>query len=140
MKGVAALLAKTLFPHYRLPRQVISDRDTWITAKLIKEWCNTLGIEQNISTAYHPQTDGQSERANQWVEQYLWMFINHQQNNWADLVLGKFGLVQVFALFFSTPNQMGVPFGGSFDSEVWINLKKPQAGLRVQFGVWQKRA
>jgi len=56
------------------------------------------------------------------------------------LVLGKFGLVQVFALFFSTPNQMGVPFGGSFDSEVWINLKKPQAGLRVQFGVWQKRA
>ncbi len=44
------------------------------------------------------------------------------------------------ALFFSTPNQTGVPFGGSFDSEVWINLKKTQTGLRVQFGVWQKRA
>ncbi len=56
------------------------------------------------------------------------------------IVLGKFGSVQVFALFFSTPNQTGVPFGGSFDSEVWINLKKPQTGLRVQFGVWQKRA
>ncbi len=70
-KGVAALLAKTLFPHYGLPRQVISDRDAQITAKLIKEWCNTLGIEQNISTAYHPQTNGQSERANLWVEQYL---------------------------------------------------------------------
>ncbi len=48
-------------------------------------------------------------------------------------MLGKFGLVQVFAL-------TGVPFGGSFDSEVWINLKKTQTGLRVQFGVWQKRA
>ncbi len=56
------------------------------------------------------------------------------------LVLGKFGSVQVFALFFSTPNQTGVPFGGSFDLEVWINLKKTQTGLRVQFGVWQKRA
>src|SRR6266702_1857474 len=85
-KGVAALLAKTLFPHYGLPRRVISDRDTRLTAKLIKEWCDTLDIEQNISTAYHPQTDGQSERANQWVEQYLQMFINHQQDNWADLL------------------------------------------------------
>ena len=85
-KGVAALLAKTLFPHYGLPRRVISDRDTRLMAKLIKEWCDTLDIEQNISTAYHPQTDGQSERANQWVEQYLQMFINHQQDNWADLL------------------------------------------------------
>ncbi len=85
-KGVAALLGKTLFPHYGLPRRVISDRDTRFTAKLTKEWCDTLDIEQNISTAYHPQTDGQSERANRWVEQYLRMFINHQQNNWADLL------------------------------------------------------
>src|SRR6266702_8143645 len=51
------------------------------------------------------------------------------------VVLGKFSSVQVFAIFFSTPNQTGVPFGGSFDSEVWINLKKTQTGLRVQFGV-----
>ncbi len=49
-------------------------------------------------------------------------------------MLGKFGLVQVFALFFSTTNQTGFPFGGSFDSEVWINLKKTQTELRVQFG------
>ena len=42
-----------------------------------------LGITQNLSTAYHPQMDGQSERTNQWLEQYLQIYGNHQQDNWA---------------------------------------------------------
>jgi hypothetical protein len=39
-------------------------------------------IDQNISTAYHPQTDGQLERTNQWLEQYLQIYGNFQQNDW----------------------------------------------------------
>ena len=39
-----------------------------------------------MSSAYHPQTDGQSERTNQWVEQYLRIYINHAQDNWASLL------------------------------------------------------
>ncbi|SJK99624.1 uncharacterized protein ARMOST_02932 [Armillaria ostoyae] len=39
---------------------------------------------QNTSTAFHPQTDGQTERVNQEIEKYLWIFINHQQNDWMD--------------------------------------------------------
>ena len=77
-EGVAKLYARTVLPHYGLPRRVISDRDPRFTATFTRRLCEDLGIEQNISTAYHPQTDGQSERANQWVEQYLRMFINHQ--------------------------------------------------------------
>src|SRR6266478_4111957 len=42
-----------------------------------------LNIKQNISTAYHPQTDGQSERTNQWLEQYLRIFGNGAQTDWA---------------------------------------------------------
>jgi hypothetical protein len=49
----------------------------------MKELCNTLGIEQNLSTAYHPQTDGQTERINQEVEAYLRAFINYRQNDWS---------------------------------------------------------
>jgi hypothetical protein len=45
-----------------------------------------LNIAQNISTAYHPQTDGQSERANQRVEQYLRIYGNEYQNDWAALL------------------------------------------------------
>ena len=43
-----------------------------------------LGIESKLSTAFHPQTDGQMERVNQELEQYLRMFINHRQEQWPD--------------------------------------------------------
>jgi hypothetical protein len=50
-----------------------------------------LGIQQNISTAYHPHTDGQSERSNQWLEQYLRFWVNEHQDDWAQyLPLAKF--------------------------------------------------
>ena len=44
----------------------------------------TLGVQQNISTAYHPQTDGQSERTNQTMENLLRIFCNHQQDDWVE--------------------------------------------------------
>ena len=69
--GVAKLYAQNVFPHYGILKRVISDRDTRFTASLTKELCRILNIQQNISSAYHPQTDGQSEQSNQWVEQFL---------------------------------------------------------------------
>ena len=41
-----------------------------------------MGITQNVSMAYHPRMDGQSERSNQWLEQYLHFWVDHQQTNW----------------------------------------------------------
>jgi Integrase zinc binding domain len=70
-KGVAKLYAKKVFPHYGLPHRVILDQDPYFTSKWTGELCHILGVDQNISTAYHPQMDRQSERTNQWLEQYL---------------------------------------------------------------------
>jgi len=60
------------------------DREAQFTAGMMKELNQILGIDTKLSTAYHPQTDGQTERMNQDLEQYLRMFINHQQEQWPD--------------------------------------------------------
>ena len=51
---------------------------------MIKELNNLLGIQTKLSMAYHPQTDGQTEKMNQKLEQYLRVFINHRQEQWPD--------------------------------------------------------
>jgi hypothetical protein len=81
---VAELYGKHVFPHYGIPRKVIFDRDPQFTGRFTATLCAKLGIKQNLSTAYHPQTDGQSEQTNQWLEQYLRIFRNYSQNNWAN--------------------------------------------------------
>ena len=50
----------------------------------MKELNNLLGIQTKLLTAYHPQIDGQTERMNQELEQYLRVFINHRQEQWPD--------------------------------------------------------
>ena len=50
-------------------------------AGLTRELNKMLGIETKLSTAYHPETDGQTERTNQELEQYLRMYVHHRQNN-----------------------------------------------------------
>jgi len=81
-EGVVQLYLTHVLPHYGLPKKIISDRDPRFTSRFGKELCRLLDICQNISTAYHPQTDRASERANQSLEQYLRMFCGTQQNNW----------------------------------------------------------
>ena len=57
----------------------------------MKELNKMLGIETKLSIAYHPQTDGQTERTNQKLEQYLRMYVNHRQNNWLEwLAIAEF--------------------------------------------------
>ena len=78
----AALYAKHVFARFGLPSKIISDRDPQFASKFMQELCKVLGIHQNISTAYHPRTDGQSEHSNQWLEQYLHFWVNERQDDW----------------------------------------------------------
>ena len=79
----AALYVTHVFVRFGLPNRIISDRDPRFASKFSRELCRILGIQQNISTAYHPRTDGQSERTNQWLEQYLRFWVNERQDDWA---------------------------------------------------------
>ena len=67
-----------------LPESVVSDRGPQFVAELTKELNKMLGIQTKLSTAFHPQTDGQMERMNQELEQYLQFFIEHRQKDWPE--------------------------------------------------------
>ena len=83
-EAVTNLFKERVFPYMGIPTKLISDWDTRFTSSWFKELCCTIGIDQNMSTAYHPQTDGQSERTNQTMEGLLQIFCNHQVDNWAE--------------------------------------------------------
>ena len=74
VEGVAVLIPKHVFARFGVLKKFISDRDTRFTSKVAREYCNKFKIQQNMSTAYHPRTDGQAERMNQEVEVYLRMY------------------------------------------------------------------
>ena len=76
-------LMQEVFKHHGLPDKIISDRGSQFAAKVTQEMYNKLNITVALSTAYHPQTDGQTERVNQDLETYIRLFCNHRQNNWA---------------------------------------------------------
>lgn len=83
-EGLAKLYRNYVWKDFGLPSKIISDRASTFTSKFMTELNRLLGIQTNISSAYHPQTDGQTERLNQEVEQYLRLFVNEQQNNWSE--------------------------------------------------------
>jgi hypothetical protein len=85
-KGIAQLYFEHLFPWFSILKWIISDQDPRFTSHFTKAVCKVTGIQQNISTAYHPCTDGQTECMNQWVENYLCAFVTGRQNDWSKLL------------------------------------------------------
>ena len=83
-EGLAKLFRDNVWKLHGLPESVISDRGPQFAAEITKKLNKMLGIETKLSTAYHPETDGQTERTNQELEQYLRMYVNYRQNNWVE--------------------------------------------------------
>jgi len=81
--GVAQLYFDNVYRWFGLPSKVISDRDPRFTSHFGHALANKIRAKQNLSTAFHPQTDRLSERKNQWVEQYLCLIANAQQEDWS---------------------------------------------------------
>ena len=84
VEGLARLFWNNMWKLHRLPESVVSDRRPQFAAELTKELNRMLGIETRLSMAFHPQTDGQMERMNQELEQYLRLFVEHKQKNWLE--------------------------------------------------------
>ena len=84
--GLAEVIINVVVQHHGLPDSIISDQGAIFTYKFWASLCYFLGIKRRLFTAFHPQTDGQTERQNSTMEVYLHAFVNWEQNDWARLL------------------------------------------------------
>ena len=84
VEGLARLFRDNVWKSYRLPESIVLDRGSQFAAELTRELNKMLEIKTKILTSFHLQTDGQIERINQELEQYLQFFVDHRQNNWPE--------------------------------------------------------
>ena len=82
--GAAKLFRDHVWTQHGWPKKIVSDRGQQFAAKFTIELNKLLGIQTALSTAYHPQTDGQTERTNQELEQYLRLYTNFMQDDWSN--------------------------------------------------------
>uniref|UniRef100_A0A0W0F853 Reverse transcriptase-rnase h-integrase n=1 Tax=Moniliophthora roreri TaxID=221103 RepID=A0A0W0F853_MONRR len=88
---VAEMLIQHLYKRFGLPDRIISDRDPRFAAEVFQEMGKQLSIKHSMSTAFHPQTDGETERVNRELEVYLRMFCAKEQTRWKEyLSLAEF--------------------------------------------------
>ena len=85
-EDTAHLYLRHVFKHHGLPADIVSDRGSQFTAKFFTRLLDLCKTRSNKSTAFHPQSDGQTERVNQVLEQYLRIFCDYQQDDWYDLL------------------------------------------------------
>jgi hypothetical protein len=82
--GIARLFRDHVWKLHGIPEEVISDRGPQFVSQFMHELSKFLDIKIAASTTFHPQTDGQTERVNQEIEQYLRVFVNQCQDDWYD--------------------------------------------------------
>ena len=77
-EGIAKIYRDNIWKLHGVPRKILSDWGLQFALKFIEEFTRVLGTTRQLSTAYHPQTDGQTERINQEIEMFLWHYVNYQ--------------------------------------------------------------
>ena len=83
-EGLVRLFRDNIWKLHGLPESMVLDRGPQFATELTKELNKMLGIETRLSTAFHLQIDGQTERMNQELEQYLRFFVDHRQKDWLE--------------------------------------------------------
>lgn len=83
---LVTLLVQNVVKLHGLPRTITSDREAQLTSKVWKAWCETLQIKSNMSTSFHPESDGQTERVNQVLKQYLRCYVFKQHGSGVNLL------------------------------------------------------
>jgi hypothetical protein len=78
-EALAYSFCKTIIADHDMPKVIISDKDKWLTSNFWKSLMKKFGSKQMMTSAYHPQANGQAERLNQTLEQYLRHYLNENK-------------------------------------------------------------
>jgi transposase InsO family protein len=84
---VAQIFFREIVRHHGIPDAIVSDRDSKFMSKFWQALWTELGTKLKISTSYHPQTDGQTERSNRTLEEMLRAYVNYAQDNWDEKLI-----------------------------------------------------
>ena len=83
-EGIAKIYRNDIWKLHGIPRKILSDRGPQFASKFMEEFTKALGTKRQLSTAYHLQTDGQTERINQEIGMFLQHYVNYQQDDWTN--------------------------------------------------------
>ena len=85
-KDLAMLFVMHVFSKHGVPEHVTSNRSPEFVSRFFHSLGKALDMKLHFTSGYHLEGDGQTERTNQTLEQYLWIFCNYQQDNWYTLL------------------------------------------------------
>ena len=83
---MAITFIERYIPYHGFLKAIVNDKETQFTSAIWAILCKTLGIKRRLSSAYYPETDGATERANQVIQPYLRAYTTFSQDNWEDLL------------------------------------------------------
>ena len=83
-EGIAKIYKDNIWKLHGIPRKILSNRGLQFASKFMEEFTKALGTKGQLSTAYHLQTDGQTERINQEIGTFLQHYVNYQQDDWTN--------------------------------------------------------
>jgi len=84
---VAQIFFQQIIRHHGVPNNIVSDRDPRFMSNFWQALWKELGSKLKMSTSYHPQTDGQTERSNRTLEDMLRAYVNYAQDNWDEKLI-----------------------------------------------------
>lgn len=135
--ALAKVFMDHFYMHHGLPLAIVSDRGSQFVSGFWAEICKRLKIHRRLSTAFHPQTDGATERANQEIERILRAFTVFSQEDWSNLlpiaaaaINNREAASTGLAPFFFTHGYHIDPIGLEDDGNLQDNAKGPERAGR----------
>jgi hypothetical protein len=83
---LTTLFVLHIFSKHGVPSHITPDRGSEFVSHFFHSLGKALDMKLHFTSGYHPEGDGQTERTNQTLEQYLWAYCNYQQDNWSELL------------------------------------------------------